>query len=93
MKKILFASELLFRIVGRLIPDVGIEEAISIQACLEKMFHNSVFENLNGSVLCTCDISQIRAANNEWQKWLHDLQESRHACIVDLNGQSSVIIN
>lgn len=84
--------QLPFRIVGRLVPDVGIETAISIQAYVEKIFHNSIFEKLNGSVLCTYDFSQIRA-NNEWMKWLHTLQENHHACIICQNGQSTITIN
>jgi len=92
LKSILPNPELPFRIVGRLIPDVGIEEAMSIQAYLERIFHNGIFERLNGSVLCTYDISQIRA-NDGWKHWLHDLQMNHHTYILSLNGKNTVSIN
>lgn len=92
MGKILPNHRSTFRIVGRLIPDVGIEEAITIQVQIEKIFHTSMFEKFNGSVLCTYDLSQIQA-NNRWRYWLDSLQSYHHATILNLNEKNSVMIN
>jgi hypothetical protein len=92
LKMVLPNPSLPFRIVGRLVEDVGLEEAISIQACVEKNFHTGVFETVNGSVLCTYDISQIKA-NNEWKKWLALLQMYHHVYIASLEGKISVTMN
>ena len=51
LQKILPNHEIPFRIVGRAMPDVGMEVAMSIQAKWEKILHNGIFDKLNGSAL------------------------------------------
>ena len=80
-----------FRIVGRLVPNVGIEEAIAIQLYLEKTFHG-IFDTLDGLVLCTYDFSQIHA-NDRWKYWLNSLQKHHHVLISHLNGLDMVQLN
>lgn len=92
LQKMLPNPETPFRIVGRAIPDVGMEVAMAIQARWEKILHNGIFDKLNGSVLCTYDLSQIMA-NNQWMKWLRELQENHHMCIIHKNGKTDVAIN
>ncbi len=91
-QKMLPNLEMPFRIVGRAIPDVGIEIAMAIQTKWEKILHNSVFDKLNGSILCTYDLSQIKA-NNGWMKWLKELQENHHAYLICKNGKSNLTVN
>ena len=92
LQKLLTNPEIPFRIVGRAMPDVGTEFAMAIQAKLEKILHNSIFDKLNGSILCTYDLSQI-CANNEWMRWLKELQENHHAYVICKNGKSNLTIN
>ena len=92
LQKILPNSEIPFRIVGRAIPDVGTETAMAIQSRWEMILHNNIFDKLNGSILCTYDLSQIQA-NNEWMRWLNELQENHHACIICKNGKNNLTIN
>jgi hypothetical protein len=92
LQKILPNPEISFRIVGRLLPYVGTETAMAIQVKFEKIFHNSIFDKLNGSVLCTYDLSEIQA-NNEWMRWLAELQENHHAYLIYKNGKSNLTVN
>ncbi|MDR3783076.1 MAG: MEDS domain-containing protein [Candidatus Nitrosotalea sp.] len=92
LKKMLPNPEIPFRVVGRVMPDVGTEIAIAIQAKWEKMLHNNIFDNLNGSILCTYDLSQIQA-NNQWMMWLKELQKNHHAYVICKNGKSNLTIN
>jgi hypothetical protein len=71
---------------------VGTETAMAIQVKFEKIFHNSIFDKLNGSVLCTYDLSEIQA-NNEWMRWLAELQENHHAYLIYKNGKSNLTVN
>ena len=89
LKEILPNSEKSFRIVGRATPDVGIETAMAIQTRWEKILHNSIFDKLNGSVLCTYDLSQIQA-NDQWMKWLSELKEHHHVSVIHKNGKTEL---
>ena len=89
LEEILQNPERKFRIVGRLMPDVGIETAMAIQAKYEKIFHNNIFHKLNGSVLCTYELSQIQA-NDQWIKWLRELKDNHHVCIIHRNGKTEL---
>lgn len=80
-----------FRIVGRLIPDVGFEESMSVQHRVEKIFHAS-FDNFGGSVMCTYDFSQIQS-NNMWRDWLAKLESCHHATLLNICEKSQVKIN
>ena len=92
LKKILPDPAMPFRIVGRAMPDVGMPLSMAIQAKWEKIFHHGIFDKLNGSILCTYDLSQIQA-NNEWVKWIGELQENHHAYIIHKNGKTTLTIN
>ena len=92
LKELLPNPEIPFRIVGRAIPDVGTEVAIAIQTKWEQILHNSIFDRLNGSILCTYDLSQIKT-NNEWTRWLTELQEHHHAHIICKNGKCDLTVN
>lgn len=92
LQKLLPNPKMPFRIVGRSMPDVGTEFAMAIQSRWEKILHNSIFDKLNGSILCTYELSQIQA-NNQWMGWLKELQENHHAYVICKNGKSTLTIN
>lgn len=80
-----------FRLVGRAIPDVGFEVAMSVEYHLEKTLH-TLFDELNGSILCTYDFSQIQS-NNMWRDWLAKLESCHHATLLNICEKSLVKIN
>lgn len=80
-----------FRIVGRLIPDIGFEESMSVQHHIEKTFHAS-FDNFGGSVMCTYEFSEIQS-NNMWRDWLAKLELCHHATLFNICENSQVMIN
>lgn len=88
LKQVLKNPQIPFRIVGRIIDDVGMEEAISIQLYLEKRFHDT-FETLNGSVMCTYDFFQIQE-NDRWHYWYDSLAKHHHVLISSRNGKNTV---
>jgi MEDS: MEthanogen/methylotroph, DcmR Sensory domain len=88
LKQVLKNPQAPFRIVGRIIDDIGMEEAISIQLYLEKRFHDT-FETLNGSVMCTYDFFQIQE-NNRWHYWLDSLAKYHHVLVSSRNGKNTV---
>ena len=92
IKTILPADGTLFRIVGRAMPNVGIEIAMAIQSRWEKILHTSMFEKLSGSILCTYDLTQIKA-NNEWSKWLDELKQNHHEYVICQNGKCNLVVN
>ena len=92
VQKTLPNPETPFRIVGRLIPCVDTETAMAIQVRFEKIFHNSMFDRLNGSILCTYQLSEIKA-NNQWMKWLKELKENHHAYLIHENGKNNLTVN
>lgn len=76
-----------YRIVGRIMPNLGIEEAMSVQITIERMAHAN-FENFNSSVLCTYDFNEIPA--NDYKMWLGRLCKYHHAAIVSTNSGMSM---
>lgn len=80
-----------FRIVGRMITNVGFEEAMSVEYHLEKTLH-ALFDDLNGSIMCTYDFSQIQS-NNKWRDWLAKLESCHHATLLNICEKSQVKIN
>ena len=92
LEKVLPDPQTPFRIVGRAMPDVGIPLSMAIQAKWEKILHHGIFDKLNGSILCTYDLSQIQA-NNEWVKWIRELEKNHHAYIIHENGKTTLTIN
>jgi hypothetical protein len=91
MRQITMDSKIPFRVVGRLISNVGFEEGMSVEYCLEKTFY-SIFDDSNGSVMCTYDFSQIQS-NNEWRTWLHKLEMCHHASILNICENAQIKIN
>ena len=92
LEKVLPDPQTPFRIVGRAMPDVGMQLSMAIQARWEKILHKDIFDKLNGSILCTYDLSQIQA-NNEWIKWIRELEENHHAYIIHENGKTTLTVN
>jgi len=91
MKQLPIDPEIPFRIVGRMIENVGFEEGMSVEYYLEKTF-GAFFDDLNGSIMCTYDLSQIRA-NNNWRTWLAKLEMCHHASILNICEKTQVKIN
>lgn len=81
-----------FRVVGRMIPNVGFEEAMAVQYTIEKIFHESLFDNLSGSCMCVYDFSQIQE-NNKWRDWLAKLETCHNASLLNICDKSLVKIN
>ena len=79
-----------FRIVGRVIPDVGFEVAMAVEYHIEKTLQ-TLFDELNGSILCTYDFSQIQS-NNQWRDWLAKLESCHHATLLNICEKSQVKI-
>lgn len=80
-----------FRLVGRAIDNVGFEVAIAVEHHLEKTLQE-LFEDLNGSILCPYDFSQIQS-NNQWRDWLANLESCHHATLLNICEKSQVKIN
>ena len=76
-----------YRIVGRIMPDIGIEEAMSVQIAIERMAH-ATFENLNSTVLCTYDFNDI--PSKDYKMWLGRLFSYHHAAIVSTRSGISM---
>jgi len=91
MKLILGDQQTPFRIVGRAIQDIRFEEAISVELYLEKILHGQ-FDNLNGSILCTYDLTHIMS-NNRWRDWLSKLESYHHASLITTYDKNLVKIN
>ena len=68
-----------YRIVGRMMPNIGIEEIMAVQIAIERMAH-ATFENLNSTVLCTYDFNEIPV--KDYKMWLGRLFSYHHAAIV-----------
>ncbi len=80
-----------YRVVGRITSDVKTEGGISIACYFENLFHKSMFENFDGSVLCVYDINDIQA-NDSWHQWMTQLKNSHDASIIQTrDGKATVI--
>ncbi len=90
LHQITMDSKTPFRIVGRVIPDVGFEEGMSVEHYLEKTFH-AIFDDFNGSLMCTYDFSQIQS-NNEWRTWLAKLEMCHNASILNICEKAQIKI-
>jgi hypothetical protein len=55
---------------------------IFVEFYFEKTFQ-ALFDDLNDSVMRTCDLSQIQS-NNNWRVWLHKLKMCHHASILNM---------
>lgn len=67
-----------FRIVGRIIPNVGTMDGISAQIEIEKKTHH-IFDDLCGSIMCTYDLSKIEKSKRK--VWMQKLRDTHHAVI------------
>lgn len=76
-----------YRIVGRMMPNIGIEEAMLVQIAIERMTH-AIFEKFNSTVLCTYDFNEIPA--NDYKMWLSRLCKYHHAAIVSTSSGMSM---
>ena len=66
-----------YRIVGRAIEDVSTDMSMDTQYALERIFH-SRFEEVDGSVLCHYDWSQM---GGNRLRWIEKLSRAHHAVI------------
>jgi hypothetical protein len=67
-----------FRIVSRIVPNVGTLDGISVEIELEKSTH-SHFDDFCGSLICPYDISKIEPTKR--RQWLEELRVSHHVTI------------
>ncbi len=82
-----------YRITGRLCHHVDTEERMSVCARFEDLFHSSMFESFDGSVLCTYGLEDIQA-NNAWQQWLKRLSSYHDASIIQTrDGKESITVS
>ncbi len=72
-----------YRIVGRIMPNIGVEVAMSVQIAIERMTH-SIFENLNSTVLCEYDFNEIPTRDHKML--ISRLCTYHHAAIVSTRG-------
>ena len=79
VKQVTADKEPPYRIVGRIMPNIGIEETMAVQMAIERIAH-ATFENINSTVLCTYDFNEIPA--NDYKMWLGRLYSYHHAAIV-----------
>ncbi len=78
-----------YRVVGRIVPNVGTLDGISAQIELEKKTHQ-YFEDLCGSIMCTYDLSKIEKTKRK--VWMEKLRKTHHAIIhAPRFGQGGVI--
>ncbi|HSD05465.1 MAG TPA: MEDS domain-containing protein, partial [Nitrosopumilaceae archaeon] len=76
-----------YRIVGKIMPNTEIEEAMSVQLVIERMAH-AMFEKLNSTILCTYDINEI--PTNNYKMWLSRLYSYHHAAIVSIRDGTNM---
>jgi DcmR-like sensory protein len=82
-----------YRITGRLSHRVDTEEKMSVCARFEDLFHSSMFESFDGSVLCTYGLEEIQA-NNAWKQWLKRLSGYHDASIIQTrDGKESITVS
>jgi MEDS: MEthanogen/methylotroph, DcmR Sensory domain len=67
-----------FRIVSRIVPNVGTIDGISVELELEKSTHRH-FNDFCGSLICPYDISKIEPT--EKKNWLEELRANHHVSI------------
>lgn len=67
-----------FRVVSRLVPDVGTMDGILIELELERAVHCH-FDDFCGSVMCPYDISKLEISKRK--EWLKELREAHHVSI------------
>lgn len=77
-----------FRIVSRLVPDVGNKNGIQAELKMEETTHKQ-FGDFGGSLICPYDVSKIEPTRR--QEWMKQLKENHHVVIYTTRfGESSV---
>jgi hypothetical protein len=76
-----------YRIVGRIMPNIGKEVEMSVEIAIERMTH-ATFENLNSTVLCEYDFNEIPTKDHKM--WLGRLCSHHHAAIVSTRSGMSM---
>jgi|SRR5579885_171247 hypothetical protein len=67
-----------FRIVGRLVPNIGNVDGITVQMDLEKKTHQH-YHDFGGIVMCSYDMSKIEKTKRK--KWIEELYRNHHHVI------------
>lgn len=82
-----------FRITGRIIRNISIEEGIAITQRIEELFHKSMFKNFDGSVLCMYELDKVQS-NDRWLQWLSRLMDCHDATIIQSHdGVEEITLN
>src|SRR5437879_13153017 len=82
-KRILESVSPPYRIVARIVADIGTPEGIRAEMKLEREFHSN-FSTFDGCVICPYDISKLRT--NQGNKWIRHLFETHHATMYALRS-------
>jgi len=82
-KKILESASPPYRIVARIVADIGTPEGILAEMKLEREFHSN-FSTFDGYIVCPYDISKLRVHREN--KWIQYLFETHHATIYALKS-------
>src|SRR5574338_95377 len=72
-------------IVGRIMPNIGIEETMAVQIAIERITHAN-FEKMNSNILCSYDFNEFPATDSKM--WLGSLYSHHHAAIVSIHNGS-----
>ncbi len=83
LKKILSSASPPYRIVARIIADIGTPEGILAEMKIEREFHSD-FSTFDGCVVCPYDISKLQLHRES--KWIKYLFETHHATIYALKS-------
>lgn len=67
-----------FRIVGRMIPNIGSVNGMTVQLDLEKKTHKH-YHDYGGIVMCSYDVSTIEKTKRK--KWIEELYQNHHHVI------------
>lgn len=67
-----------FRIVGRIVPNIGRIDGMNVQMDLEKKTHDHYHE-FGGIVMCSYDVSKIEKTRRK--KWIEELHHNHHHVI------------
>ncbi len=67
-----------FRVVGRIVPNIGCINGMSVQLDLEKKTHERCHD-FGGIVMCSYDLSKIEKTKRK--KWIEELHQNHHHVI------------
>lgn len=79
-----------FRIVARLIPEVGTKNGIAAQVRMEQETHEE-FSKFGGSLICPYNISKIEPSRR--QEWVEQIIRNHHATIFAKNFDESKVLH